>query len=143
MPYLLIALVVLVALSPLISMMPSRRQRRLANLRQAAASAGLYVQFDNAGAARSESPGVLYGCRRQRGDAPAQPAVYRREAAGWQADSGHWSQQRLEMLDSLPGGVSEIRDEPAGIAVLWDETGERNDVELIARVLRGLLGRKY
>ena len=62
MVYLLIAVVVLVALSPLLSMMPSRRQRELAKLRQAAASAGLYVRFD--ADLQGEREGVLYGCRR-------------------------------------------------------------------------------
>ena len=143
MSYFLIALVLLVALSPLISMMPSRRQRHLADLRQAAASSGLYVQFDTAGQSTDDPPAVLYGCRRQRGDAPAQPGVYRREAGAWHSSSGRWPEERLQLLDGLPGGVCEIRDQPAGIAVLWDEQGERHDVQDIARVLRGLLGRKY
>ena len=146
-PYLLIGLLLLVALSPLISIMPTRRQRRLAALRQAAASAGLYVQFDRAGDSADTPPGepraVLYGCRCQRGDARGEPGVYRREDDQWQASAGNWPAARLEALLQLPAGVSEIRDDMAGIAVLWDELGEPEDVQVIAQVLRGLLGRKY
>ena len=153
-PYLLIGLLLLVALSPLLSIMPTRRQRQLANLRQAAASAGLYVRFDKTAdeAERPSVPGstqgdgpraVLYGCRRERGDARGEPGVYRRDGEDWLANAGRWSPERLKALAELPGGVSEIRDEMSGIAVLWDEQGEAEDVREIARVLRSLLGRKY
>ena len=50
MSYLLIIFVIFVALAPLLSMMPTRRQRALADLRQAAASAGLYVKLEREGA---------------------------------------------------------------------------------------------
>ena len=66
MTYLLIFVVVFVALSPLLSMMPTRQQRRLANLRQAAAISGLYVQFDaggDEGQPREMERAIAMGCR--------------------------------------------------------------------------------
>jgi hypothetical protein len=141
MSYLLILVVVLVAVSPLLTMMPSRRQRQLANLRQAAASAGLYVQFQRD--LPGEREAVLYGCRRQRGDRPTALGTYVREGSGWRAKDGLWPEDRLALLADLPGGVSEIREEMGGVIALWDEHGEAEEVQAIARVLRGLLGRSY
>lgn len=141
MAYFLIAIVVLVALSPLLSMMPSRRQRELAKLRQAAASAGLYVRFDTD--LPGEREGVLYGCRRQRGDRPTALATYVRENAHWRPENGQWADDRLALLADLPAGVSEIREDVAGVSVLWDEQGGPEEVQAIARVLRSLLGRSY
>ena len=139
--YLLIALVVLLALSPLFSMMPSRRQRQLADLRQAAASAGLYVKFDTRD--DGDKLTVIYGCQRQRGDAPTVPGRAQREGEQWRAGVPSWPAERLSMLDELPAGVSEVREDAGGVAAVWDEQGERADVEQIARVLRRLLGRRY
>jgi hypothetical protein len=141
MSYFLILVIVLVAVSPLLSMMPSRRQRQLANLRQAAASAGLYVQFDRD--LPGEREAVLYGCRRQRGDRPTAPWTYVLEESGWRAKNGLLPGDRLALLADLPAGVSEIREEAGGVAVLWDEQGGPEEVQAIARVLRGLLGRSY
>ena len=142
MTYLLIFVVVFVALSPLLSMMPTRQQRRLANLRQAAAISGLYVQFD-AGGDEGQPREILYGCRRQRGDRSATPGIYRLSDGDWAPSQGQWAAERVQALADLPGGVSEIRDDSGGISVIWDETGEPEDVEAIARVLRGMLGRNY
>ena len=141
MSYILIVVVLLVALSPLLSMMPSRRQRQLADLRQAAASAGLYVQLDSG--LPGESERVRYGCRRQRGDRAIAPGTYVRDESGWRATSGQWPEDRLALLADLPEGVSEIREEMGGISALWDEQGGPEEVQAIARVLRSLLGRSY
>jgi hypothetical protein len=144
MTYLLIAFVVMVALSPLLSMLPSRRQRQLADLRQAAASAGLYVQLLPTPVGSDAPPDVFYGCRRQRGDNPSAGRVrYQREDVQWRAVDRTWPAERLGLLSEFPEGVSEIREDGAGIGVVWDERGEREDVEAMARILRRMLGRHY
>jgi hypothetical protein len=144
MSYLLIVFVVMVALSPLLSMLPSKRQRQLADLRQAAASAGLYVELLPTPVAADAPREVLYGCRRQRGDKPSSGRVrYQREEAQWRAIARTWPAERLELLPELPAGVSEIREDGTGISVIWDEQGAPEDVEMIARILRRMLGRHY
>ncbi len=140
MTYLLILVVVLVALSPLLSMMPTRRQRQLANLRQAAAIAGLYVKLEQAA---DGSPRVFYGCRRQRGDTTAAPVTLDRAGTDWVPSTGHWPSERCAALAPLPEGVFGVREDREGVGVNWDEQGSREDVEIIARVLRGLLGRNW
>ncbi len=138
--YLLIFVVILVALSPLLSMMPSRRQRELAGLRQAAASAGLFVSLEPD---REEGGRVYYGCRRQRGDTVQQTATLRRADSEWVLCSGDWPTERLESLSSLPEAVMEVREDGRGVGIFWDERGSVEDVDSIARVLRQLMGRRW
>ena len=86
MSYFWIAVVVLAAVSPLISMMPTRRQRKVARLRESAALSGLYVEL-------KPLPGVLeegqtiafYGCRRGKQDRSALPALYLHVNDAWRA----------------------------------------------------------
>ncbi len=141
MSYLLIALIIMVALSPLISAMPTRRQRLIADLRQAAALAGLYVQLKESPLQEAgESLLPFYGCRRKREDnAASGTVVYRRLEAGWAALRGHWPTQRLDLLEALPVGVSAVCEDLTGVGVFWDEQGARADVEHIAQTLRALL----
>lgn len=140
MSYLLIIFIVFVALAPLLSMMPTRRQRELADLRQAAASAGLYVKLEREEGGEER---VYYGCRRQRGDHEAAPALLSRSDEGWRQERGNWSGERLETLSALPPGVGQIREDREGIVLSWDEQGTREDVDTIARALRQLLGRRW
>jgi hypothetical protein len=140
MTYLLILVIVMVALSPLLSMMPTRRQRQLATLRQAAASAGLYIKLERDEAQVEQ---VFYGCRRQRGDSPASPAALVPGEFGWVAELGNWPRERLDLLSELPPGVDRVREDREGVGLVWDEQGSREDVEIIGRVLRGLLGRHW
>ncbi len=141
MSYLLIALIIMVALSPLISAMPTRRQRLIADFRQTAALAGLYVQLKASPLqADGESPLPFYGCRRSREDKPSSgTVVYRRVETGWAALHGHWPTQRLDLLEALPIGVRAVCEDLTGVGVFWDEQGERADVEHIAQTLRELL----
>lgn len=144
MSYLLIAFVVLMALSPLISALPSRRQRLIADLRQAAVMAGLYVQLKQSPAEDSDAPvTAYYGCRRNREDgrAPAN-VVYRRTEQGWSALQGRWPDAKLDLLSRLPAGVSAACEDFGGVGVYWNEEGERADVEVLADVLKVLLGRE-
>ena len=140
MTYLLIFGVLLLALSPLLAMMPTRRQRELASLRQAAASAGLFVKLDREG---GEPGQVYYGCRRQRGDTPAQSAILQRGAAGWSLQSGECAAERASLLAALPEAVMQFREDAREVGVFWGERGTLEDVQTIAGVLRKLLGRQW
>lgn len=139
MTYLLIVFAIFVALAPLLSMMPSRRQRDLADLRQAAASSGLYVKLER----EDETERVFYGCRRQRGDTTALPAALHRQGDAWVQERGSWPPERIEALSELPAGVDLVREDREGIGFYWDEQGSREDVQKFARLLRALLGRRW
>lgn len=141
MTYLLIALVVMVALSPLISMMPSRRQRQIADLRQRAALCGVTVQLRGLPhATTSGDSRPFYGRHRQRGDHTiAINAVYQRDGEGWQSSVGALSADMLALLAQLPVGVSHVCENLQGVGLFWDERGPETDVECIDGVLRQLL----
>jgi hypothetical protein len=143
--YLLIALVVMVALSPLITMMPTRRQRQLADLRQRAAVCGLNVQLRALpGAPEGSELLPYYGRLRQRGDRPAPAnAVYSRKSVGesevWQCSCGDISRHQNQLLAALPPGVSHVCETSQGVGLFWDERGEEADVDRIDEVLQGFL----
>jgi len=140
MTYALIFLVVLIALSPLLAMRPTRRQREQANLRQAAASAGLFVKLDKDGA----EPGqVYYGCRRQRGDVAMEALTLLRDGSDWHATRGQRDERLDGVLGALPAAVTQLRADSQEVGVLWDERGSTEDVDAIARVLRSALGRRW
>ena len=90
MNYLLIAFIILVALAPLTHFLPSKRQRRQAAMREAAALGGLFVEFRSLpGAAGGRAPqaqqDVIYYGRRL---APSKGRGSRRGA--WLQRDGEW-----------------------------------------------------
>ncbi len=141
--YLLIAIVVMAALSPLISAMPSRRQRLIADLRQAAVVTGLFVRFRQSPLERDDAPPrVFYGRRRTREDAKVNgKIIYRCDNGTWTAVKGQWAQHLLDLLQALPGGVSLACEDLQGVGVFWDEQGQKEDVYSIDSVLKGMLAR--
>ncbi len=141
MSYFLIGLIVLIALSPLLKAMPTRRQRLIANLRQTAAISGMTVQLRPSPLEEKEAPlRAFYGRRRSREHEPLlQPVSYSRSEQGWRALEGHWPRSKLALLEDLPGGVSAVCEELQGIGVFWDERGESEDVQRIDRVLKAFL----
>jgi len=141
MSYFWIFLIVLVAISPLIKAMPTRRQRELANLRQSAANRGLFVQFRDSPLEPKDAPQKVYYGRRRSREHPkvGKAAVYARDEKGWQALQGAWCKSRLGLLDSLPVGVSVVSEELQSAGVIWDERGDLDDVAHIDAVLKGLL----
>jgi hypothetical protein len=143
MSYLLIAIVVVAALSPLISAMPSRRQRLIADLRQAAAVTGLFVRFRQSPLERDDAPPrVFYGRRRTREDAKVSGEIlYRCDEGSWTAVKGQWPKALLDSLQALPGGVSLACEDLQGVGVFWNEEGQKEDVSSIDSVLKGMLAR--
>jgi hypothetical protein len=141
MSYFLIGLIVLIALSPLLKAMPTRRQRQVADLRQTAAISGMTVQLRPSPLENEESPlRAFYGRRRSRdNEAHLQPASCVRSEQGWRALEGHWPDSRLDQLGDLPDGVSVVCEEQQGMGVFWDERGDREDVLRIDQVLKALL----
>jgi hypothetical protein len=144
MSYFLIGLIVLVALSPLLKAMPTRRQRLIANLRQTAAIAGMTVQLRPSPLEDKEAPlRAFYGRRRGREDEPPlQPISCSRSEQGWRALEGHWPRSKLDLLEDLPGGVSLVWEELQSTGVFWDERGDREDVLRIDHALKALLANR-
>ncbi|MEP5765595.1 MAG: hypothetical protein ABJ308_13440 [Halieaceae bacterium] len=145
MSYFWVALLIFAALSPLIAMRPSKRQLRIARLREAAALNGLYVELKSMPTANSPTAHVAYyACRRQRADGPGTQAglsMYAREEDGWRALRGAWPARNVALLSQLPASISLVCEDVAGVGVFWDESGSVEDLEPIADTLRGLLGR--
>ncbi len=144
MSYFLIGLIVLIALSPLLKAMPTRRQRLIADLRQTAAISGMTVQLRQSPLEEREAPlRAFYGRRRSREDERlVQPVSYGRSGQGWRALEGQWPRSRLKLLEDLPGGVSAVCEEPQSIGVFWDERGGREDVLRIDQLLKTLLANR-
>jgi hypothetical protein len=143
--YFLIALVVMVALSPLISMMPSRRQRQIANLRQRASLCGMSVQLRaKPGAADTEPLVAFYGRHRERGDRKGVASVrYQRDGDRWVCPEGVSSAVPQSLLQQFPVGVSHLIEDLHNIGVYWDEQGVEADVERINDLLKQLLKGSY
>ena len=145
MSYALVILLLFIALSPLISAMPSRRQRHIADLRQAAAVSGLYVQLREPPVALPEGvTWTFYGRRRDWDDeqSPARLLLQAGSNGEWLPLEGVGEAVEQPCLKALPAGVALLVRDPEGAGVFWNERGEKNDVLAIDRVLRDLLGQR-
>jgi hypothetical protein len=139
--WLLIVLVVFIALSPLITMMPTRRQKQIANLRQAAAVRGLSVQLREPPSRVSlEGAPVFYGRHRAReARAVPQSAMFQRDDMAWKALDGELPGLDLEILQEMPEGVNLVWLSPQEVGVFWDERGDEDDLATIDGVLLAFL----
>jgi hypothetical protein len=141
--YLLIIFIIALALAPLSHFVPSKRQRRIAHLREYAAVNGLFVEFrtlpDKAGrAAKSAAlPGgdiIYYGKRlRPRRGSPV-------ERGSWICDDEGWRglDRRTPVpasLLQLPDGILAASVEEASCGIYWQESGSEACVEQIKQVL--------
>lgn len=141
MTWVLIIFVVMVALSPLLSMRPSRRQRQLAALREQAALAGMVVQLQQLPELPDSGLQPFYSRRRPREDNQPRPSVvYRRTAQGWLSAQGKIAPAVASLLADMPAGVSHVSSSMACVGAFWDENGSVEDLEQIDRLLQGFLG---
>ena len=135
--YLLILFVVMVALSPLLSMRPSPRQRKIAALRESAALGGLNVMLlDHPEPAPESGPQPFYR-RLRRGDDPRLPARTHcaLQNGCWTVVQGQPNGTQLALLADLPEGVSALVADAGGVGVFWNEQGETSDVERLGQCL--------
>jgi len=146
--YLLIIFIIALALAPLSHFVPSKRQRRIAHLREYAAVHGLFVEFrtlpDAASpAARSAaSPGgdIIYYGRRlpPRRGAPVQRGSWVYDREGWRGLDRRLTVPAL--LLQLPGAILAASVEEASCGIYWQESGSEQDVEQIRQVLEAWSG---
>lgn len=142
MAYWIIAGVLLVALAPLQHFWPSKRQRRLAGLREHAALSGLYVELRKLPIHRkvqiriSEDDArfwVFYGLR----VAPKQtPAV-----GSWLRSESQWVQLTGDgdlpsSLQELPEGCDIVSITPGSIGFFWAEKGDSATIDQASECLR-------
>ncbi len=141
MNYLLIAFIILVALAPLTHFLPSKRQRRQAALREAAALGGLFVEFRSlpgaaaGGAPRAQQDVIYYGRRL----APSKGRGSRRGA--WLQRDGQWvpvagarAPVPEQLLACTPDSLGASLDE-GSCGVYWQEQGDASTVGDIRSIL--------
>lgn len=140
--YLLIALVIGLAIAPLLHFLPSKRQRALAGLREAAAVGGLFVEFrdmPDSGSAERRPPAVerqliYYGLRLppSRGKESRSGAWVRAEE-GWRAARGRAAVPPV--LLEMPAEILAASVDEGSCGVYWRESGDVDTVHTIRRLL--------
>ena len=143
MTYLLIIFIIAVALAPLSHFLPSKRQRRIARMREYAAVHGMFVEFRDlpgGGNRRDRSAGpsggdiIYYGKRMppRRGDAVT--------PGGWVVDQEGW--HGLDRRIAVPSALRDLPDtilaasvDGSSCGIYWQEAGAEAQVEQIRGVL--------
>lgn len=138
MTYLLILLVIAVALAPLGHFLPSKRQRRVARMREYAAVHGMFVEFRDlpAGGRAAHSAGdiIYYGKRLPvRRGTPVESGIWVQGAEGWRS-SGRRLAVPLQ-LQELPTNIAAASVDQSSCGVYWTEASEEEGVEQIRQVL--------
>ena len=129
MTWLLIIFIVFVALAPLMTIMPTRAQKKVVNLREAAAVAGLQVQLQEPpGLALDKRLSACYGIRVGRQQRMQLEGSFVREETGWRNLDRRGDALPAVKLD-FPEGVSHLVLTPDTLLAFWDEHGEIADVE--------------
>jgi len=142
--YWLIAVIVFIALAPLLQLLPNKRLRRAARLREAAVLAGLTVELRTLPAllARVERGQELlfYALQRPRTGGGPELGTWQRKAGVWESVVTPRQGRPVPAgLEQLPAGVMAFASEPQRIGVFWCEQGEESDVSAIAQLLRAML----
>jgi hypothetical protein len=146
--YLLIIFVIAIALAPLTSLMPNKRQREIARMREYAAVHGMFVEFrDVPGRAsgrmktrdRAGHDTIYYGKRLP----PAKQKLEQTRA--WLCEPEGWVglERRLAvpgLLAQLPTHVLAASVEEGSCGIYWRESGGVDAVEQIRLVLDAWAG---
>ena len=144
MSYLLIILVIAIALAPLSHFVPSKRQRKIAGMREYAAVHGLFVEFRSLPGAPSK--GEVSAVSVPRGDiiyyGKRMPPKRGKgsERCSWLVDEQGWRgldrrHTPPEILLALPATVLAASIDEGSCGIYWQEAGEKGDVEQIVRLM--------
>jgi len=142
--YLLIILVIAIALAPLSHFVPSKRQRKIAGMREYAAVHGLFVEFRSLPGAPSK--GEVSAVSVPRGDiiyyGKRMPPKRGKgsERCSWLVDEQGWRgldrrHTPPEILLALPATVLAASIDEGSCGIYWQEAGEKGDVEQIVRLM--------
>lgn len=138
MKYLLVIFVIAVALAPLIQFLPSKRQRKIAGLRESAALHGLFVEFRDMPGSNivAKAPvGVIYYGKRLpiRRSRPVETAAWLLLGDGWRNVGG--TRPVTALLQDLPVEILAASVDEFSCGVYWTESAEEGAVEQIQQVL--------
>jgi hypothetical protein len=142
MVYVFIIFVVLLALAPLLHFLPSRRQREQASLREAAALAGLFVEFRDLPLpaahlqrlAAAERQVLYYGRRlRPARGRPRANAAWWRVGDEWRRSPG--TPEAPALTSELPAAVLALGVSEGSCGCYWREEGDCETVQQIAAFL--------
>ena len=142
MSWLIILLVVALALAPLLHFMPSKRQRRVASLRQHAALQGMFVEFRQLpeGSAERLGPDVSGGNTIYYGRRLAPPRRGESRSGTWLCLDGRW--QALHRHLPVPGSLGDLADiacaasvDTGSCGIYWNEAGDEGDIDRIRDAL--------
>ena len=136
--YLIIAIIVAIALAPLVQLRPSKQQRKIAAMREYAAVHGLFVEFRNApsshGAVTPVGEVVYYGKRLpNERRSPVMPASWVHYQDGWRS-VGTRVAVPAPVMDLSPEILAASVD-PTSCGVYWKETSDTDAVEQIRVIL--------
>ncbi len=149
-PILLIGLAIAMAVGPIMLMQPSNRDKRLANLRQKAALAGLHVRMSNYDKGDQKITVAVYSCNVNLPKNTPSWSLLRRSYRHEIHFYGVWEWQtdkRLESkkFDDLRGFLDKISNDIVGIEVneksvslWWKENPSEITVEYIKDLLEEL-----
>lgn len=140
--YIIIVGILVVALAPLWHFKPTKRQKHQAQVREAAALSGLFVEMRDLPLpsarlerlAAADRQVLYYGCRLLA----SKHAVEGRRS--WWRTNTSWEShpQRVatpEILDRLPESILAIACSPDSCGVFWREEGSVDEVGEIAAIL--------
>lgn len=139
--YLLIIFIVMVALAPLSQFRPSKRQRRLANMREYAAINGMFVEFRQlpmTPANRDISAGdvIYYGKRLPESVVDTHPsATWIYEGPAWR-NINRRGEAPPAVLDDLNDVALAAGIGQGSCGIYWVESKEEGDAQLICEVLQ-------
>jgi hypothetical protein len=136
--YLLILIVIALALAPLTRVLPSKRQRGIARMREYAAVHGLFVEFRATpanGAAPTPARDVIYYGKRLPNlrDSPIESAAWLQGPDGWRSVG-----RRLAVpapLQELPTDILAASVDQSSCGVYWTESSGEAGVEQIRGIL--------
>lgn len=139
----IIGVVLLLAMAPLWHFMPTKRQKHQARLREAAAIAGLFVEFRDlplaparlARLATADRQVLYYGRRLKPSRREVRPSL------AWYREAGDWTCLSARVMppdiaSELPETVLALRVNEASCGVYWREEGDENTVRDIASLLQ-------
>ena len=141
MVYLLIALTLFLAVVPILHFRPTRRQRLVTQLRDAALKYGLFVEFRkddifnkcNLSSDADRADIIFYGLRIPRSveiEFKKQKEVWLRDKEGWSCLTEN--NEFPLFLNCLPNDILAASYDAGCFGVYWTERGEVKDVEKIS-----------